>query len=58
MADVANTAQLVALWLATKRSKESHRAYEKDGELKFLEEMVTLPKTLKLQLVQKNPLPD
>jgi integrase/recombinase XerD len=30
MADVANTAQLVALWLATKRSKESHRAYETD----------------------------
>ncbi|MBD2341999.1 tyrosine-type recombinase/integrase [Calothrix sp. FACHB-156] len=30
MADVANTAQLVSLWLATKRSKESHRAYEND----------------------------
>ncbi len=30
MADVANTAQLVSLWLATKRSKESHRAYETD----------------------------
>jgi integrase/recombinase XerD len=30
IADVANTAQLVALWLATKRSKESHRAYETD----------------------------
>jgi site-specific recombinase XerD len=30
MADIANTAQLVSLWLTTKRSKESHRAYETD----------------------------
>jgi integrase/recombinase XerD len=30
MADVANTAQLVSLWLTTKRSQESHRAYETD----------------------------
>jgi site-specific recombinase XerD len=30
MAAVANTAQLVSLWLTTKRSQESHRAYETD----------------------------
>lgn len=30
IADVANTAQLISLWQATKRSKESHRAYDND----------------------------